>query len=140
MGKTQGSAVVVKSEGGMMTYANSAESDTAPEVQIIEVDPILGAPAAERIRTLSEESGRRGNPMISSLAMQTRLFDVYDEVAASPEALALLQRHLQLTLERTWYRPDEIETLASQIETYLAADGTDVDLTATEDAGDLVES
>jgi hypothetical protein len=96
-------------------------SETEPVAETIETEDTPGAPAAERIRDLSEESGRRGSPMVSSLAMQTRLFDVYDEVAASPEALALLQRHLQLTLERTWYRHEEIESLASQIEDYLAA-------------------
>jgi hypothetical protein len=125
-----------------MTYANSAESDTAPDVQMVEIDAALGSAAADRIRTLSEESGRRGSPMISSLAMQTRLFDVYDEVAASPDALALLQHHLQLTLERTWYRPDEIETLAGQIETYLAAEDViaEIDPGADDPAGDLVDS
>ena len=71
--------------------------------------------------------------MVSSLAMQTRLFDVYDEVAASPEALALLQQHLKLTLERTWYRPEEIETLASQMETYLADQETAADAGAGEE-------
>jgi hypothetical protein len=105
-------------EGGIVNTPEPAEHESEAPA------------AAERIRDLSEESGRRGSPMVSSIAMQTRLFDVYDEVAVSPEALALLQQHLKLTLERTWYRPDEIESLASQIESYLA------DQEAAGDAGE----
>lgn len=54
--------------------------------------------------------------MVSAPIMQARLFSVYDDARAEPEALALVQRHLQLTLERTWYSAKEVEELADQLD------------------------
>jgi hypothetical protein len=84
------------------------------------VDPTPG----RRLRDLVGEATGRGAPMVSSHAMQSRLFSVYDDVASQPEALALVQRHLGLTLDRTWYSAREVESLASILDGML--DGGDV--------------
>ncbi len=54
--------------------------------------------------------------MVSSQSLQNRLFEIYDAASAVPEALALVQHNLALTLDRTWYTSAEIEALADQIE------------------------
>ena len=70
--------------------------------------------AGDQIRALVGEAGERGAPMVSAQAMQARLFRIYDTVTG--EALALVQRHLGLTLDRTWYSAEEITALADQID------------------------
>jgi hypothetical protein len=72
--------------------------------------------AARRIRSLNAEAEERGAPMASAEAMQARLFEIYDEALTHPEALELIQRHLQLTLARTWYSADEVVALADQLD------------------------
>jgi hypothetical protein len=79
-----------------------------------------GASIGDRIRALVAESVARGAPMISAQAVQSRLFTVYDDASAVPEALALVQRHLGLTLDRNWYSAQEIDSLAEQLDQLLA--------------------
>ncbi|HEX3947612.1 MAG TPA: hypothetical protein VHW47_07890 [Acidimicrobiales bacterium] len=76
----------------------------------------IGEGPAHRLRALITETEARGAPMVSSQALQGRLFEVYDAAAAVPEALALVQRNLGLTLDRTWYSAAEVDTLADQID------------------------
>ncbi|MDA8357549.1 MAG: hypothetical protein M0Z95_14925 [Actinomycetota bacterium] len=92
-----------------------------------------------RIRALVDESIRRGAPMVSAQAVQARLFAVYDDVSSVPEALALLQRHLGLTLDRNWYSSAEIEALAQQLDALMGAStavtGADADVVPHEGQG-----
>lgn len=92
------------------------EADMEQHTATIEETP------GSRIRLLTTESEARGTPMVSAEAMQTRLFDVYDDVVNAPDALTLVQNHLKLTLERTWYNADEVGKLADQVDWLLAAD------------------
>jgi hypothetical protein len=78
--------------------------------------PVPTGRPADRIRAAVEETADRGAPMISAQVMQEKLFAVYDDARAEPEALALVQRHLQLTLERSWYSAKEVEDLADQLD------------------------
>lgn len=71
---------------------------------------------ADRIRAAVGESAARGAPMVSAQLMQAKLFSVYDDAAAVPEALALVQQQLRLTLDRTWYSAHEVEDLADQLD------------------------
>jgi hypothetical protein len=88
------------------------EIEIRPETQDIGV---LETPA-DLIRGLATESAMRGAPMVSANAMQTKLFRIYDAVSDVPDALALVQRHLGLTLDRNWYSTEEIHTLADQLD------------------------
>ena len=47
---------------------------------------------------------------------------VYDAATAAEDALALVQNQLTLTLNRSYYEADEIEQMASQLDTLLALD------------------
>lgn len=71
---------------------------------------------ADRIRLAVEESAARGAPMVSAQLVQAKLFSVYDDAVAVPEALTLVQQHLRLTLDRTWYSAKEVEDLADQLD------------------------
>jgi len=87
-------------------------------------DPTAGVVAsaegpASRIRILVTEAAERGVPMASALAVQARLFSVYDEAATVPEALELVQRHLRLTLDRTWFSEQELDRLADELDRLL---------------------
>lgn len=83
--------------------------------------PVVGP--ADRIRAAVVEAGARGAPMVSAQIMQAKLFSVYDDAAAVPEALALVQRHLGLTLDRNWYSAQEVEQLADQLDWLLGLSG-----------------
>lgn len=89
----------------------AGEADPAPTV-----GPTEGGRAAGRIREAAAEAAQRGAPMVSAQAVQAKLFQVYDDAADVPEALALVQRHLRLTLDRTWYSAQEIDDLADQLD------------------------
>jgi hypothetical protein len=52
--------------------------------------------------------------------MQARLFSVYDAATAAEDALALVQQQLTLTLNRGYYEADEIEDMASELDSLLA--------------------
>ncbi len=54
----------------------------------------------------------RGTRYVSAQAMQARLFSVYDAAAAAEDALAMVQQQLTLTLDRSYYEADEIQSLA----------------------------
>jgi hypothetical protein len=86
------------------------------------------------LRTLPTEAVRRGTRFVSAQAMQAKLFSVYDAAAAAEDALALVQQQLTLTLDRSYYEADEIESMASQLDALLALDTLD----AT-DIGDISE-
>jgi hypothetical protein len=70
--------------------------------------------------------------------MQARLFSVYDAAAAAEDALALVQQQLTLTLNRSYYEADEIESMADQLDSLLALESlglSDEDLVS---GGELV--
>jgi hypothetical protein len=71
---------------------------------------------SEQIRDLVNEAESRGSPMVSAQAMQMRLFSIYDAVSEVPDALALVQHQLGLTLDRNWYSPQEVSRLADDID------------------------
>lgn len=74
--------------------------------------------------------------MVSAQIMQAKLFSVYEDASAEPEALALVQRHLQLTLERSWYSAQEVEELADQLDWLLGLATSDL-VDAEPDADDV---
>ncbi len=89
------------------------------------------------LRTLPTEAQQRGTRFISAQAMQAKLFSVYDAAAAAEDALALVQQQLTLTLNRSYYDAEEIESMASQLDSLLALDTIDLELDQL-DQGDLV--
>ena len=89
------------------------------------------------LRTLPTEAQQRGTRFISAQAMQAKLFSVYDAAAAAEDALALVQQQLTLTLNRSYYDAEEIESMASQLDSLLALDTVDLELDQL-NQGDLV--
>jgi len=87
-------------------------------------DTMTTAPATpgDALRALPAEAAGRGTRFVSAQAMQARLFSVYDAATAAEDALALVQNQLTLTLNRSYYEKDEIEQMASQLDTLLALD------------------
>ncbi|HEV3132845.1 MAG TPA: hypothetical protein VGY51_12880 [Acidimicrobiales bacterium] len=77
------------------------------------------------LRSLPSEAEQRGTRFVSAQAMQAKLFSVYDAAAAAEDALALVQQQLTLTLDRSYYEADEIESMASQLDYLLALDTLD---------------
>ena len=69
--------------------------------------------------------------------MQAKLFSVYDAAAAAEDALALVQQQLTLTLDRSYYDAEEIESMATQLDSLLALDSIELELEQL-DSGDLV--
>jgi len=98
------------------TEEHAGGTEETTDVLVLGEAPELTGRPADRIRQAIEESEARGAPMVSAPIMQARLFSVYDDARAEPEALALVQRHLQLTLERSWYSAQEVEELADQLD------------------------
>jgi len=107
----------------------SDEAVVAPEGRV----PTPG----DVLRTLPTEAQQRGTRFISAQAMQAKLFSVYDAAAAAEDALALVQQQLTLTLNRSYYDAEEIEKMASQLDSLLALDTIDLELEQL-DQGDLV--
>jgi hypothetical protein len=89
------------------------------------------------LRTLPTEAHERGTRFISAQAMQAKLFSVYDAAAAAEDALALVQHQLTLTLNRSYYNAEEVESMASQLDSLLALESIDLELEQL-DQGDLV--
>jgi hypothetical protein len=98
-----------------MEQLNDQENDQAT------VTPAPGTPG-DALRSLPAEAAGRGTRFVSAQAMQARLFSVYDAAAAAEDALALVQSQLTLTLNRSYYEADEIEQMATQLDTLLALD------------------
>ena len=91
----------------------------------------------DALRTLPTEAQRRGTRFVSAQAMQAKLFSVYDAAAAAEDALALVQQQLTLTLDRSYYDAEEIESMATQLDSLLALDSIELELEQL-DSGDLV--
>jgi hypothetical protein len=91
----------------------------APESTL---EPTTLTEAARQVRSLVVEASDRGAGTVSAEALQSRLFEIYDEVLTSPEALELVQQHLRRTLDRTWYGADEVAALADQIDWFLTVE------------------
>jgi hypothetical protein len=75
--------------------------------------------------------------------MQAKLFSVYDAAAAAEDALALVQQQLTLTLNRSYYEADEIESMAAQLDSLLALDSLELggdELVADERVGEELVS
>ena len=89
------------------------------------------------LRTLPTEAQQRGTRFISAQAMQAKLFSVYDAAAAAEDALALVQQQLTLTLNRSYYDADEVESMATELDSLLALEAIDLELEQL-DQGDLV--
>src|SRR5664280_2969159 len=98
-----------------MEYSNrnSEEHDMTEDRNLTPGDPL---------RTLPTEAQERGTRYVSAKAMQAKLFSVYDAAAAAEDALALVQEQLTLTLNRSYYEADEIEHMATQLDSLLALD------------------
>ncbi len=79
----------------------------------------------DQLRALPTEAHQRGTRFVSAQAMQARLFSVYDAAAAAEDALALVQQQLTLTLNRSYYEADEIESMATELDSLLALDTLD---------------
>jgi len=119
------------------------ETTDATDVAVSGTGVTRNGTPAERIRSLLDEAELRGAPMVSAQAMQAKLFTVYDDASAVPDALALVQRHLGLTLDRTWYSADEVERLAGELDMLLSLDaavaaGAEEAVAAEFGAGDAV--
>jgi hypothetical protein len=96
----------------------------------VEVEPTAaGQPVptpGDQLRALPAEAQQRGTRFISAQAMQARLFSVYDAAAAAEDALDLVQQQLTLTLNRSYYEADEIETMAAQLDSLLMLESLDL--------------
>jgi hypothetical protein len=102
---------VEPSDAGQVNQANTEVREPTP---------------GDALRTLPTEAQRRGTRFVSAQAMQAKLFSVYDAAAAAEEALALVQEHLTLTLNRNYYEADEIESMASQLDALLMLESLDL--------------
>jgi hypothetical protein len=84
------------------------------------------ATPGDALRSLPVEAQQRGTRFVSAQAMQARLFSVYDAAAAAEDALALVQNQLTLTLNRSYYDAEEIETMAQQLDSLLPLETVDL--------------
>ena len=100
------------------------DSSQLDEVTLEDRGPTPG----DVLRTLPTEAQQRGTRFISAQAMQAKLFSVYDAAAAAEDALALVQQQLTLTLNRSYYDADEIESMAAQLDSLLALEAIDLEL------------
>ena len=112
------------------------ESTTGAEATGVSLEERLPTPG-DVLRTLPTEAEQRGTRFISAQAMQAKLFSVYDAAAAAEDALALVQQQLTLTLNRSYYDAEEVESMASQLDSLLALDTIDLELDQL-GQGDLV--
>jgi hypothetical protein len=90
------------------------------------VDGVREPSPGDLLRALPDEAQARGTRFVSANAMQARLFSVYDAAAAAEDALALVQQQLTLTLNRSYYEADEIESMATQLDTLLTLESLDL--------------
>ncbi len=104
------------------TGSNAAEPEATPTTP------------GDALRALPTEAQRRGTRFVSAQAMQAKLFSVYDAAAAAEDALALVQQQLTLTLNRSYYDAEEIESMASELDALLVLESIDLpDLDLDED-------
>ena len=113
---------------GSEQIAGTGQADhTAPSGNAA---PVSGAgqpvTPGDALRSLPVEAQQRGTRFVSAQAMQARLFSVYDAAAAAEDALALVQNQLTLTLNRSYYDAEEIETMAQQLDSLLPLDTVDL--------------
>ena len=106
--------------------------DVNGSTEAVEPTELDTATPGDLLRALPAEAQKRGSKFVSAQAMQARLFSVYDAAAAAEDALALVQQQLTLTLNRGYYGPDEIESMADQLDSLLALESLDLS------EGDLV--
>jgi hypothetical protein len=118
---------------------DSEETVTSPPEETIED---RGPTPGDVLRTLPTEAQERGTRFISAQAMQAKLFSVYDAAAAAEDALALVQEQLTLTLNRSYYDAEEIESMAAQLDSLLALETMDLELDGLDqlDQDDLVSN
>ena len=122
-----------------------AENVDSEETVISPLDETTGdrgPTPGDVLRTLPTEAQQRGTRFISAQAMQAKLFSVYDAAAAAEDALALVQEQLTLTLNRSYYDAEEIESMAAQLDSLLALEAIDLDLDGLDqlDQDDLVSN
>ncbi len=86
----------------------------------------VGQTPGDLLRALPTEAQERGTKFVSAQAMQARLFSVYDAAAAAEDALALVQEQLTLTLNRSYYDAEEIESMADQLDSLLILESIDL--------------
>ena len=114
-----------------------SEETVSPLDQATDED--RGPTPGDVLRTLPTEAQERGTRFISAQAMQAKLFSVYDAAAAAEDALALVQHQLTLTLNRSYYDAEEIESMAAQLDSLLALEAIDLELDQL-DEDDLVSN
>ncbi len=112
------------------------EQPMSEEDEMSDVSPTPG----DQLRALPVEAQERGTRFVSAHAMQARLFSVYDASAAAEDALALVQEQLTLTLNRSYYEADEIESMASQLDSLLALESLELSVEGIELPEDDFES
>ncbi len=117
--------------------AEQMEQDEAGQVPDVATTQGRTPTPGDALRTLPTEAQRRGTRFVSAQAMQAKLFSVYDAAAAAEDALALVQQQLTLTLDRSYYDAEEIESMATQLDSLLALDSIELELEQL-DSGDLV--
>ena len=109
--------------------SEQVETETVPtgDVELEPTTAVQPAPTpGDQLRALPTEAQQRGTRFVSAQAMQARLFSVYDAAAAAEEALDLVQQQLTLTLNRSYYEADEIETMAAQLDALLMLESIDL--------------
>jgi hypothetical protein len=89
-------------------------------------DAVQTPTPGDQLRALPTEAQQRGTRFVSAQAMQARLFSVYDAAAAAEDALDLVQQQLTLTLNRSYYEADEIEAMATQLDSLLLLESLDL--------------
>jgi hypothetical protein len=102
---------------------DSDDQDTSEEREMTEARNLT---PGDQLRALPTEAQQRGTRFVSAQAMQARLFSVYDAAAAAEDALALVQQQLTLTLNRSYYEADEIEHMATELDSLLALESLDL--------------
>jgi hypothetical protein len=113
--------------------SEQVETETMPTGDV--QDEVAGGPVTDAVQTptpgdqlraLPTEAQQRGTRFVSAQAMQARLFSVYDAAAAAEDALDLVQQQLTLTLNRSYYEADEIEAMATQLDSLLLLESLDL--------------
>ena|ERR1035441_5678466 len=118
-----------QTDSGHVNQVNAEQVDVEPvnagqvnQVNTEGRDPTPG----DLLRTLPTEAQQRGTRFVSAHAMQAKLFSVYDAAAAAEDALALVQHQLTLTLDRSYYEAEEIESMAAQLDSLLTLESMDL--------------